>query len=640
VLQSEDIARNSLAEAFFQYGLAGDDEPKQTFTLDVDKLFFTDKELDFTVVALSPRSDSGALAIADLGWLPLIGITGKVMDGEWLTIVQHPQGERNQVCVRENQLIKRDDEVLWYSTDTLGGSSGSPVFNNDWLVVALHHSGVPETKDGKWQTVDGHDYDSTRDSEENIKWIANEGIRASRIVQKLSTDPATAKHPLVVALVDVGIDDVRARLPIMTRKGAQLPNALSDLAAVAAAPASTSVNAGTSTTIATPSTEQSSTETNMATRFINLTLAVADDGSVSVRDQSASESFSPEAAAAKPKKNIIMAPVDPATDWKDGYDPNFLTDAAKPVGNLVVALPTVVDSKRIAPLLAVDPYTQQQVAQADQDGGVLKYKGYSVVMNKDRCFALYSAANVNGGMRSDISGRNDAWLFDERIDRKFQIDNSYYTHDKFDRGHLTRREDMEWGTDPKDAVNRANGTCTWTNCTPQHEIFNQGKDPSIQLWAQLEHYILEESAKSGHFKAQVITGPIFGSADPEYRDIAYPLEFWKVVAAVATDKQGNDHLFATGYILGQKATIAKFGLEEALEVPFGEFGTYQRPISLIENLTGLRFTYGKNLPLSDVDPLAKPDWRPKPKPSGSGPNEAFAVGQDDALESLDDIILR
>jgi endonuclease G len=635
VLQSADIARNSLAEAFFQYGLAGEDEPKQTFTLDVDKLFFTDENLDFTVVALSPRSDRGALAVADLGWLPLIGTTGKVMDGEWLTIVQHPEGERKQVCVRENQLIKRDDDVLWYSTDTLGGSSGSPVFNNDWLVVALHHSGVPETKNDKWQTVDGRDYDSTRDSEASIKWIANEGIRVSRIVQKLSTEPQTAKHPLVAAVVGVGIDDVRARLPIMTREGAQLPNALSDLAAV-----TSTTGAGPGGASSNPPTERSSTETSMATRLINLTLAVDDGGNVSVQDQSAKESFLLEAAAVKPKKNIIMAPVDPATDWKGGYDPNFLTDAAKPASNLIVPLPTVLDRKRIAPLLDPDPYTQQQVSQNEQEDGVLRYKGYSVVMNKDRCFALFSAANVNGGMRSDISGRNDAWLFDERIDRKYQIDNSYYAHDKFDRGHLTRREDMEWGTDPKDAVNRANGTCTWTNCTPQHEVFNQGKDPSVQLWAQLEHYILEESAKFGHFKAQVITGPIFGSADPEYRDIAYPLEFWKVVAAVATDKKGNDHLFATAYVLGQKATIAKFGLEEALEVPFGEFGTYQRPISLIENLTGLRFTYGNKLPLSGVDPLAAPDWRPKVKSSAAGPNEAFGVAQDDALQSLDDIILR
>ena len=34
-----------------------------------------------------------------------------------------------------------DDNVVQYLTDTMPGSSGSPVFNAAWEVVALHHSG-------------------------------------------------------------------------------------------------------------------------------------------------------------------------------------------------------------------------------------------------------------------------------------------------------------------------------------------------------------------------------------------------------------------------------------------------------------------------------------------------------------------
>ena len=628
VLQSPDIARNSLAEAFYQYGLEGQDETRQTFTLEPDRLFFTDRNLDFTLVAVAPRSDRDGIAIADIGWLPLIGSTGKAIEGEWLTIVQHPQGERKQVCVRENQLLKRDDDVLWYSTDTLGGSSGSPVFNNDWLLVALHHSGVPETVNGKWQTVDGRDYDPNRDDETRIKWVANEGIRVSRIVQKLSSEAATAKHPLVEAVLNVGIDDVRARLPIMTRKGARLPTALSDLGAIALLAGASP----TPITISNPSPDRSSTEKSMATRLINVTLAVDENGNVSVQDQSASESFLLETAAAeaKKKKNIIYAPVDPARDWVGGYDPAFLTDTANPVPDLVVHLPDVVQKKKIAPLL------DQTLPQATRDAGVLDYKGYSVVMNKDRRFAFFSAANVDGGMRPNISGRQDNWMFDDRISRDHQVDNSYYRNDKFDRGHLTRRDDMEWGTDPLDAVNRANGTCTWTNCAPQHEIFNKGQEKGVLLWQQLEKYVLEQTAAFNRFRVQVITGPIFGAADPVFREIPYPLEFWKVVVAVTS----KGKLFATGYILGQKETIVKHGLAEvAVEVPFGEFGTYQRPITLIENLTGLKFTCGgKRRPLSEVDPLAKAAWRPRRR-RGAAPEEAFGMSGDDALESLDDIVL-
>ena len=623
VLQNRDVARNSLAEAFFQYGVDGGDEPKQTFALDIDRLFFTDRDLDFTIVAVSPRSDRDGVTAAEIGWLPLIGTTGKAIEGEWLTIVQHPRGERKQVCVRENQLIKRDDDVLWYSTDTLGGSSGSPVFNNDWLVVALHHSGVPQTANGKWQTVDGNDYDPSRDDETRIKWVANEGIRVSRIVQKLSTDPATAGHPLVAAMLNVGIDDVRGRLPIMEPGGARSPAAVARPAGIRNNP-----------------TERLSTETRMGTQLINLTLAVDDSGTVSVHGQSATEGFLLEAAteaARKKKRPVIEAPVDPKTDWVKGYDPDYLG-----MGDLRVNLPDVLDGSLIAPLKPQNPYTKKNYTPAEQAAGVLEYNGYSVVMNKDRRFAFFSAANVDGGMRPKVSGRNDNWLFDDRISRAHQVDNSYYRSDAFDRGHLTRREDMEWGSDAVDAVRRANGTCTWTNCSPQHSIFNKGQEPSVLLWQQLEDYILEQTAEAHKFRVQVITGPIFGIADPVFREIPYPLEYWKVVVAVAT-RNGKDQLFATAYVLGQKATIAKYGLEEALEVPYGAFGTYQRPISVIENATGLSFTYGNGpnrKSLSQVDPLTAQGWRPRRRRRGAGPQEAFGMPEDDALESFDDIILQ
>jgi hypothetical protein len=38
------------------------------------------------------------------------------------------------------------NEVVQYITSTLTGSSGSPVFNDNWEIVALHHAGgmLPE----------------------------------------------------------------------------------------------------------------------------------------------------------------------------------------------------------------------------------------------------------------------------------------------------------------------------------------------------------------------------------------------------------------------------------------------------------------------------------------------------------------
>ena len=62
------------------------------------------------------------------------------------------------------------------------------MFNNDWYVVGLHHAGVPEKQDGAIQ----------RNPDGSTKWIANEGIRASRIVQTLKQ--AQPNHPLLLPL--------------------------------------------------------------------------------------------------------------------------------------------------------------------------------------------------------------------------------------------------------------------------------------------------------------------------------------------------------------------------------------------------------------------------------------------------------
>ena len=188
------------ATANFQYEVNLKDAPANEVTVELvpDELFYTSpvSELDFTVVAVSPK-----VPLWQFGCLPLIEATGKTSEGEWLTIIQHPSGQRKQLCVRENKFIKRTDDMLWYTTDTMPGSSGSPVFNNDWFVVALHHAGVPEMKDGV----------VVRQSDGSEKWIANEGVRVSRIVQTLRG--ALSAHPLLTPMYDLPAAKARISEP-------------------------------------------------------------------------------------------------------------------------------------------------------------------------------------------------------------------------------------------------------------------------------------------------------------------------------------------------------------------------------------------------------------------------------------------
>ncbi|HJT52140.1 MAG TPA: DNA/RNA non-specific endonuclease [Nitrosospira sp.] len=167
------------------------------------------------------------------------------------------------------------------------------------------------------------------------------------------------------------------------------------------------------------------------------------------------------------------------------------------------------------------------------------------------------------------------------------------------QGRLTRREDLEFGKTAVAALESAADTCHWTNCTPQHAKFNQGKS----LWQGLEGYVLEQGLIKGNFEVQVFTGPILEEDDPVYKpypQIQYPVRFWKVLAVL----DENDELFATAYILDQSEVIAQYGIEEA--APYGAYQTFQVAVEEVERLTGLTFTCdlnGNPGQLRDHDPL-------------------------------------
>src|ERR1039457_3164372 len=64
-----------------------------------------------------------------------------ILENEFVNIIQHPGGGPKQIALYHNTVAYVGNGRVQYLTDTLPGSSGSPVFNSDWKVVALHHSG-------------------------------------------------------------------------------------------------------------------------------------------------------------------------------------------------------------------------------------------------------------------------------------------------------------------------------------------------------------------------------------------------------------------------------------------------------------------------------------------------------------------
>lgn len=72
-----------------------------------------------------------------------------------VNIIQHPNGNPLKAVMTQNY-VQRDmtETRVHYVADTMGGSSGSAVFNSQWEVVALHHSGAPYPPDPtlkKWK---------------------------------------------------------------------------------------------------------------------------------------------------------------------------------------------------------------------------------------------------------------------------------------------------------------------------------------------------------------------------------------------------------------------------------------------------------------------------------------------------------
>jgi endonuclease G len=145
VLPDRNVAASSAIEFNFQDDVNGKELEPQIFGFDPDTFFFADEERDFALVAV--KAPAGALD--QFGSNPLIEAEGKGVIGECVTIVQHPGGRKKQVALRENKFVDIAESFVHYTTDTEPGSSGSPVFNDQWEVVALHHAGIPapESKD-------------------------------------------------------------------------------------------------------------------------------------------------------------------------------------------------------------------------------------------------------------------------------------------------------------------------------------------------------------------------------------------------------------------------------------------------------------------------------------------------------------
>ena len=516
VLPDADTAAASEIEFNFEDGVDGQPLQPRLFDLDPATFFLADEGLDFALVAVQ----SSPQELAQFGFNRTIGAEGKAIAGDFVTIVQHPEGQKKQVALRDNRIVDVFDEFLHYEADTQPGSSGSPVFNDQWELVALHHASVPAPEHPE------------------LGKFVNEGIRISRLLAFIGAQDYT--------------DQQRALVSDLLGSG-QSPA----LAAEPGAPAAMRTGPAPSR----PGSE-GVTAAQVASVTVPLQITITAGGQV------------PGMTSAAVGSDEAIT-IDPDYADRQGYTPQFLGGGA-----YEVPLPAL--SAELVPLAAVN-----SLATSDPRY-ILPYHHFSVVLNKERRLAFFTAVNIDGASGMRLRRAADRWFFDPRVPQDQQTGEQVYNDNPLDRGHLVRRLDPAWG--PSATVKTANDdTFHFTNCTPQHHDFNAGQT----LWAGLEDYILD-NADNLRFRVTVFSGPVFAADDDQYRGIQLPRQFWKVVAMV---KQSGD-LSATAYLLSQDQLIK--GLEIAAEAfSYGAYRTYQVPVRHVEDITSLSFG-----PLADADPLS------------------------------------
>ncbi|MEH2258981.1 trypsin-like peptidase domain-containing protein [Nostoc sp.] len=114
------------------------------------------KELDYALVRLQDKpiettatvDELRKKSIADLASIGkhrgyLLLQPRRFIEYSRVNIIQHPKGGPLKVVMTQNYVVHTTNSRVQYVADTEDGSSGAPVFDQNWGVVALHHSGNP-----------------------------------------------------------------------------------------------------------------------------------------------------------------------------------------------------------------------------------------------------------------------------------------------------------------------------------------------------------------------------------------------------------------------------------------------------------------------------------------------------------------
>lgn len=268
---------------------------------------------------------------------------------------------------------------------------------------------------------------------------------------------------------------------------------------------------------------------------------------------------------------------------RKGYTQNFITSSVK------LSLPDFAGVKNL--------FKASIKKGSDFE---IPYYNFSVVLHKKRKFPLLAACNIDGKAFVDTARKN-SWRDDPRAEKYSWGANLYEAKKSdFDKGHMVAREYPAWGAGHDAAFKADQDTFHYTNSVPQVHKLNGG------IWRELEVNVLHNGAKGTKQRVNLFIGPVLDINDPVFitkvnnEDIQVPNLFWKVIV---WNKKGKG-LHAVGFVMSQENFLIKDGLVRKTKkikaattddffenITFKDKKTYQVPISFIEEITGINFSW-------------------------------------------------
>jgi endonuclease G len=585
VFKEAALARESEAHFFYEFDAKGRPGTPVVFNFDTTR-FYNNEELDYCFVAVQPKDVSGKVSLESIGYLFLDRGLGKIgeKDIERLNIIHHPQGDYKQISIRENLFKDVNETKIFYETDTAPGSSGSPVFNDQWQVVGLHHRSIAK------MSADGKDYLDQDDNvipvidgsidQSRIVWQMNEGMRISVVLAHLAekNKGQSAVDEIAIAPAEEnGRFTVGQSFSTQENQNNQNTTTMTN----------DNNNAGNDIKISIPVSAlnaENSININVSSRKQNVVIGQKEGNGVAGKGSIPSEMLD----------EIAKADKESAVDFSKckGYDPMFL--------GVNIAFPQPKKS------------VEKQIALLKDKSKELKYFKYSVIFNAVRRMPFISAINVEGdaSKRKDDSKRSDDWLRDVRIDVAPQLFDNFYKASQFDKGHMSRFEDADWDNTEKDALRNGIYTCFYTNACPQVVALNRAGG----LWGQLEKQVLEKGIKKEDGKQArmtVFNGPIFDdNKDRVFRNVMIPMQFFKVICWL----DDNNKLKVTAFKLSQETLVDHIKFDELAQIEDLEaldidqvtkFTKYQVSIKSLSKLAKIDFSHLEKF--DTYKPNAHPD---------------------------------